>query len=104
LNFISHRITELRLSKNISSRKLSLDLGLSNSYITQIENGKKMPSLENLYRICDYFDITIADFFAPVGTSKFLTDDLRELIHAAKDLTPEQIKAFTEAFKTITKG
>ena len=42
---------------------MSLDLGQSSEYINQIENGRSMPSIEGLINICDYFDITMSEFF-----------------------------------------
>ncbi len=99
--FISAKITELRISKNISSRKLSLDLGLSNSYITQIENKVKMPSIENLALICDYFGITLADFFSNSLTLASLSSDQSQLLDNAKNLTSEQLFRLNEFIKTI---
>ena len=50
--FISNKITQLRLKKNLSARELSLKLNLSPGYINQIENGKKSISIHNLIKIC----------------------------------------------------
>lgn len=74
--FISKRIFELRNSNNISARKMSLDLGLSNSYITQIENGKKSMSIDMLFNICTYFDMTLLDFFKPYYPTQNLSHEL----------------------------
>ena len=43
--FIRERITELRIQKNISEYKMSLDLGHSKSYIQSISSGKALPSM-----------------------------------------------------------
>ncbi len=63
MSFIGLRIAKLRNFENISARELSLRLGQSNSYITAIENGKSVPSMEMFLVICDYFKITPAEFF-----------------------------------------
>lgn len=61
--FINKRYAVIRNAHNISARKLSLVLGQSSEYINQIENGKCLPSIEGLLNFCDYFHITIAEFF-----------------------------------------
>lgn len=41
----------------ISQRKISKDLGISQGYISSIENGNKSPTLRMLYKIADYLEI-----------------------------------------------
>lgn len=60
---ILDRITQLRLEKGVSSRGMSLELGLSESYINRLEQGVMLPSMEVFLRICDYFEITPLQFF-----------------------------------------
>ena len=62
-NYVKQRIIKLRISKNISARKLSIELGQGQNYITHIENGQSSISLESLENICDYFGISVSDFF-----------------------------------------
>ena len=62
-SYISDRIYQLRISKNLSARELSLQLGQSPCYINKIENCKSFPSIKMLFEICSFFDISIKDFF-----------------------------------------
>lgn len=64
--FTRNRITELRKLKNVSEHKMSLDLGKSGSYIRAISSGLALPSLKELFNIFAYFDMTPAEFFAPL--------------------------------------
>ena len=64
--FTRNRITELRKLKNVSEHKMSLDLGKSGSYIRAISSGLTLPSLKELFNIIAYFDMTPAEFFAPL--------------------------------------
>ena len=64
--FIRNRITELRLAKNISEHRMSLDLDKSGSYIRSITSGLALPSIKELFNIIAYLDITPAQFFAPL--------------------------------------
>ena len=59
--FIRIRITELRIAKNISEHKMSLDLDKSGSYIRGITSGAALPSLRELFNIISYFDMTPLD-------------------------------------------
>ena len=68
--FIRIRITELRIAKNISEHKMSLDLDKSGSYILFITSGSPLPSLRELFYIISYFKMTPAEFFAPLDDSK----------------------------------
>ena len=44
--FIAERVTQLRLTKNkLSEYKLSLELGLSRTYIGMVTRGKTKPSM-----------------------------------------------------------
>ena len=53
----------VRNAKGISARKLSLILGMSSEYINQLENGRLMPSFEFIMDFCDYFEISMSEFF-----------------------------------------
>lgn len=85
--FIADRITKLRLDHNISEYKLSLDLGFSKGYIQAISSGNIIPSLDALYRICDFFQITPAQFFAGKTDDSRLLEDL---ISAIRELSAEE--------------
>lgn len=60
---LRERITELRLKRNVSERRMSLDLEKSDSYIRGITSGAALPSLSELFNIIEYFGMTPAEFF-----------------------------------------
>lgn len=62
-DFIRKRITQLRMQKNVSEYRMSMDLGHSKSYIQSISSGRALPSMPEFLAICDYFGISPADFF-----------------------------------------
>lgn len=62
-DFIKERYARIRLAHKISARKLSLELGQSREYINQIENGRALPSMEGLFNFCEYFNISLGEFF-----------------------------------------
>ena len=59
-NFIRDRITELRMQKDVSEYKMSLDMGHSAGYIRSITSGKNLPSMGEFLYMCEYFGITPA--------------------------------------------
>ena len=96
--FIRNRITELRMKKNVSEYRMSLDLGHSKSYIQSISSGKSLPSLPEFLGICDYFRITPKEFFdryeeEPILVCELVTEarkmkdnDIERLIDLARRL------------------
>lgn len=62
--FIRRRLTEIRMQKNISEYKMSIDLGHSKSYIQSISSGRAMPSMSEFLYICEYLGVTPEQFFA----------------------------------------
>lgn len=64
IQYLRSRITELRLQRNVSEHKMSLELGKFGSYIRAITSGTSLPSVTELFNIMIYFDLTPAQFFA----------------------------------------
>ena len=84
-DFVRKRITELRIIKGVSEYKMSLDLGHSKSYIQSISSGRALPSLPELFYICEYFGITVRDFFDESTNNPLLTNELLNLARCMKD-------------------
>lgn len=96
--FIRNRITQLRLQKNISEYKMSLDLGHSKSYIQSISSGRALPSMVEFLAICDYFEITPADFF---NSDKEELISLNELENEVKSLKNDDIELLISIAKRL---
>ena len=71
------KITRLRLEKNVSEHRMSLELGKSGAYIRSITSGASLPSVRELFNIIQYFGLTPADFFRDFEDG----DSLRAGIH-----------------------
>ncbi len=78
--YIRRRLDELRLQKGISERKLSLDIGHSNTYIHNISNGKALPSLGEFLYLCEYFGITPKDFFDKEGEPSLIRQEAKAIL------------------------
>ena len=69
----------IRAYHDISQTQLCSELGISNSYLSEIESGKKSPSLELLKKYSERFDVPVSSllFFSENLDSKKVTDKLR---------------------------
>jgi transcriptional regulator with XRE-family HTH domain len=63
LQFVIDKIKSIRIKKGISQMELSLRSNLSQSFIANIEKGKKQPSVITLMRIADALEVNPQDFF-----------------------------------------
>ena len=88
--YIAERITELRLKKNVSEYRMSLDLGHSNSYIRSITSGKALPSMTEFLYICDYLGITPKEFFDEDLKN---TQQVKYLYDLAKNISDDDLSA-----------
>lgn len=57
-------IKKLRKDGRHKQEALSDDIGISTRQLSDIENGKTICRLDTVYKICDAFDLSIADFFS----------------------------------------
>lgn len=82
------RLTKLRMQKGVSAREMSLALGQNPSYINSVENGHAYPSMEGLFNICEYLNISPQEFFDD-GVEQ--PERLRELIADLRRLDRDQL-------------
>ena len=88
IEFIIKRIQKLRDTRGVSARDLSLSLGQNNGYINKIETKQGKPSIEGLTFICEYFGITLGEFFDE-GTEQPLK--VKELLAEVKGLDADSL-------------
>lgn len=63
-NAVALVLRELREKKGVSQEKLADAIDSHQVYISEIENGKKIPSLPVLYKTARYFDLSLSEFAA----------------------------------------
>lgn len=78
-NFIRERISALRVRKNVSEYKMSLDLGHGKGYIQAISSGRALPSLGEFLYICEYLGVTPKEFFDTETSEPQLVRQLYDL-------------------------
>lgn len=94
----ANRLVQLRQSKGVSARDMSLSLGQSAGYINSIENGMNFPSMTVFFYICDYLGITPQEFF---DTQTHDPTRAGELYREAKHLNSDQISHLIAFIKSI---
>ncbi len=82
------RLTQLREQKGISAHEMSISLGNGNNYINNIENKKYFPKMENFLYICDFLDVSPAEFFEM--DNKYPAN-LSRIVSNIKMLTPSEL-------------
>lgn len=55
---------DLRQAKGISQEMLAEAINSHQVYISEIENGKKVPSLSVIYKTAKFFDLSLSQFAA----------------------------------------
>lgn len=53
------RIKELRKAKNMTQLKLAMELNTNQNTISRYENGEREPSIKDLIKIADYFNVSV---------------------------------------------
>lgn len=94
---VGTRVTYLRQKKNMTTNKLANMAGISQSYLREVELGKKNPTVELLSLICDALNISLKDFFTE---DKCVIQPF--LLSAIEGLTEEQqlqLSKFINAMK-----
>lgn len=99
-NFIRARITELRIQKNVSEYRMSMDLGHSKSYIQSISSGRALPSMSEFLTICDYFGITPIEFFSANKNELLL---IKELDYEAENLNKDDLDILIKLAKRLSQ-
>ena len=94
------RLAQLRNKKGVSARDMSLSIGQNHAYINNIESGKALPSMNTFFYICEYLNITPAEFFDLYSKNP---EKLQSLIEDLKKLDDKQLNSIAEIVKGLAK-
>lgn len=96
----SLRLAKLRENKGVSARDMSLSIDQCESYINGVENGANFPSMTVFFYICEYLNITPAEFFATENKNPI---KVQELVNTVKGLNDEQLDSLIVIAKGLKK-
>ena len=94
---VSERLRFFREKKGLTVNKLAIESGVSQSFVRELELGKKKPTVDTLAALCLPLGITLKEFFDD-GAPSPCADSLDEAIFK---LSPEQRKKLAEFLKTM---
>ena len=98
---VLERITYLREQKNWTEYQLAEQSGLTQSTISSWYRKSIVPSIPSLEKVCAALGITLSQFFAEDSESFSLTPSQKKLLEESGKLTPTQLNALIEFFKTL---
>mgnify|MGYP002415672668 CR=1 FL=1 len=78
--YIPLRIAELCRKRGYTKYRLAQLTGITQTALGNMLNQKSMPTMANLEKICDAFEITIAQFFSDDESRLDLTKEQKEIL------------------------
>ncbi|RWZ59859.1 XRE family transcriptional regulator [Halobacillus fulvus] len=122
LNKIGKRIKQLRDKHNLSQKRFSEAIGVSNVQLSRYESGTRQPDYDTLQKIADYFEVSIDYLFGRTSAlkndsgefdsikeinrllEKYEIDDLAFFdIEKWKSMNPEQIRELESYFQYLVQ-
>ena len=61
-----HTLRRLRTERHLSQETLSFESGIDRSYLSELENGHKAPSLATVFRLADALDMSPSSFISEI--------------------------------------
>ena len=86
---ILKKINKMRLDRNWSIYRLSVESDIPQSTLTNMFNRETLPSITTLASICKAFNISLSDFFSEEKASKEHTIADKELIDMFNSVSDE---------------
>ena len=79
---LGKRLAAQRKLCRLTQERLAEKTDLANNYISNIETGRSIPSLETLCKLCEALDVTPNDLLLPSATSSevYMMDDIGQKI------------------------
>lgn len=93
-------LRELRHDLKLSSTDFAEKLGISPSRLSQWENGKYLPDLQMIERICNIFNVD-PDIFFNVSVER--ASALEDIHYEAKGLSPEDAELILTMIRRLRR-
>ena len=96
---LGHNIQAFRALQKISQKDLAEYAGISPQYLSNVENGKSVPSADVTARIAKALNVSSDTLL--FGYTLTINDTMKELINLANDCTQEELEMILAVSKTI---
>ena len=87
-SFAAKKLKELRIKKNLTQEELAEELGITQQQVARYENNKRQFKQDFLFKLADYFKISINEFFPKIN--EFMTFDAK-MAADKKGITHKQL-------------
>ena len=101
--YIPLRIAELCEKRGYTKYRLSQLTDMSQTALANILNKRSVPTVVTLERICDAFDITLAQFFTENGGRLNLTEDQSEILEIWDGLEAKEKEILMTFVRSLKK-
>ena len=97
---LGERIAKRRKVLNMTQEEVAQATGLSNNYISNIENNHSIPSIDTLLKICEAIDTTPNYLLLGISSYSDTEEDLRSKINEKLKLCNQKKLKLVERFVT----
>lgn len=101
---VAERLKFFRESRNLTKSRLAQLAGVSQSYISDIEAGKKNPTVEVLSRICDALGISLVEFLSGETNETGLNPETARFAKIVEKLPAEERRALMQYVEARIKS
>lgn len=115
---LGQKLKALRKKNNKSLRQVQKQTGISNSYLSELENDRKEnPSMDILKKLADLYEVDLSYFVASENTINSLSQDEKEffeeilkdekrktLLRESRDMSEDDLKKVIKIMKAFKDG
>ena len=103
---LGKRIKTERQKRGLTQEGLAEAAGISNNFVSYIENGKKTASINTVKKIADVFEMPISKLFSEIPLEKKATVDYttEKIMYLIRDKSPSKKKLFLSICESIVKN
>lgn len=92
---LGHYLRELRKERNETLHQVSMGTDIDSPMISKIERGERLPTLEQLNRLCKYFNVTETELKVIYTAEKIIKEyGINETTFDAVRMVAEQINPY----------
>ena len=100
---IGERLRNIRTSKGLSIYKLAQETGISQNHISDLELGRRKPSVETLKRLIVPLGITLSELFNEDTEVSILTEKERELVENFRSLPDHKAESLLNLSRILNE-
>lgn len=98
---LGQRFRELRANKGETLHQVSMGTDIDSPMLSKIERGERMPTLEQLKKLCKYFKVSESDLKVMHTAEKIIKEyGVNKITYEAVRMVEEQITPYLNRSKT----